>query len=942
MTYRKKLIEVALPLEAINKEAAREKSIRHGHPSTLHLWWARRPLAAARAVLFGQLVDDPSSWPELFKTEAAREEERKRLFSVIEELVKWENSNNETVLNAARLEIARSHARSSSSPKAKKILDKPQPEIVDDYLATEVPPVYDPFAGGGTIPLEAQRLGLRAIASDLNPVAVMINKALIEIPPKFAGKPPVNPEAHKKAGLKTWKGAQGLANDVRYYGQWIRDEAFRRIGHLYPEVDLPEVHGGGTGTVIAWLWARTVASPNPAFEGARVPLVSNFFLSTREGKETWVEPVVKGHSYRFEIRTGKPGDKEALAAGTKIGRGAHFKCVLSNTPIEPDYIKAEGKAGRMGARLMAVVAQGRKSRAFLAPMPGDEELAQSATAPWFPEERFAKNSRHLTPWIYGLERFGDLFTQRQLLALNTFAELVADLGTKVGNDCRALNIEPAAYANALMVYLSFALNRVVDRHTTIATWDSSPTKLQLRNTFARQAIPMTWDFAEGNPFADSSGTWAPSVEWVARAIEHLPRGPEGTAVQANSASQRLDSPAICSSDPPYFDNVPYADLSDFFYIWLRRSLQQAYPELFVTVLVPKADELVADAFRHGGKEDADAFFLSGMSAALANVAQQQFRQTPAAIYYAFKQTETGEQGTASTGWETFLEAILRSGLAIVGTLPLRTELGNRMRGLGSNALASSVVLVCRDRKPGAESITRGEFRRSLRAELPSALRSLQQGNIAPVDVAQASIGPGMAIFSRHGNVLEPDGTPMSVRSALQLINEALDEYLNQQEGEVDSDTRFAVTWFESNQFNPGAYGDAETLAKARNVSVAGVKDAGILESSAGKVRLKKRDELPAGWHPAKDETHNVWEATQHLIKRLEGNGEQAAADLVNALGPTAEKARDLAYRLYSVCERKKWTDEARAYNGLVIAWPELERLAQANRSANDDPQRQLL
>ena len=927
--YRKKLIEVALPLEDINREAYREGFIYKANPSSIHKWWAQRPLVAARAVLFAQLVDDPSGWPELWKTDEAQDQERERLFEIIRELVKWENGNKEEVIYAARFEIARSHARGVDTGKARAVLglaaegqgfasgDENGRKLVDEYLATELPPVHDPFAGGGTIPLEAQRLGLRAIASDLNPVAVLINKALIEIPPRFAGQPPVNPESRRSAGLRTWKGAQGLAEDVRYYGKWMRDEAWKRIGHLYPQADLPAERGGGKATVIAWLWARTVASPNPAFAGIHVPLVSSFWLSTKEGKETWVEPVVDGKGYRFEIRTGKPKDAAAVDAGTKLGRGANFKCILSGGPIEPDYIKAEGMAKRMGARMMAIVAEGKGRRIYLSPTEEMERVAQATKPTWAPEGDLPNDPRNFWTVNYGLTKWSDLFTSRQLVAMTTLSDLVAEIRNMI--DC------PQDYREAVSMYLAFALDKCAEYGNSLIPW--YPKESRPKGIFARQAIPMVWDFAEVNLLSDIGGSFTQSVHIVADAIPSIQGVRSTPTVFQSTATEACRACSIINTDPPYYDNIAYADLSDFFYVWLRAHFRTVLHDLFTTMVVPKDDELIASPYRHGTRAHAESFFLDGMSRALSRFAETSPPETPTIIYYAFRQAESREGGISSTGWETFLDATLTSGFLVSGTWPMRTERGARAIGLGTNALASSIVLVCRKRPADAPTITRAEFRRLLRADLPAALKALQHGHIAPVDLAQACIGPGMAVFSRHAKVLEADGTAMSVRTALQLINEALDEYLSAQEGESDGDTRFAVTWFEARGFEPGPYGEAETLAKARNVSVAALAEDGMLKSAAGKVRLCKRAELRDAWDPRRDTRLTVWESVQHLIKRMESAGEPAAAALLQALGSTADKARDLAYRLYSVCERKGWAEEARAYNGLVIAWPELQKIA---------------
>jgi putative DNA methylase len=1426
---RKKLIEVALPLDAINAASAREKSIRHGHPSTLHLWWARRPLAAARAVLFAQLVDDPSAWPELFPTEAAQQRERERLFRIIEHLVVWEHTTNEEVLERARCEIRRSWARHCLGGTAAERLS--DDEIAAAIRTGQIPPlpgVHDPFAGGGSIPLEAQRLGLEAYASDLNPVAVTINKAMIEIPPKFAGMPPVNPESRKKqienrgaadlnqtstdigvsiarkkqienrgaadafqgthrvaegngdsarnlssgsasptrgdlrhaftdhagicidpsqhrgrldagvseresaipgncAGIAggtgdaahpvpgsglvsstgdadtarpdersgtdaddhattapgvgtrseeignsavlqqtpissflspiSYKGAQGLAEDVRYYGQWMREEAQKRIGHLYPKITawLDRRSGRYFGdddvqrwrqseergerneegeqiarecghpslasllsslsaqqlTVIAWLWARTVKSPNPAFAHVDVPLVTTFILSSKPGNEAYVEPVIEnrgeeignrdeeignrgeeignrdeeiGNSallqqtpassllspissflspiYRFTVKTGKP--PEWAKHGTKLARGANFRCLLSGAPIAGDYIKAEGQAGQMGARMLAIVAEGPRGRVYLPPTAEHEAIARSAQPTWKPDLPLHGKARDQMP-LYGMETYGDLFTPRQLVALTTFADLVGEAIERVKSDylhylgarasrprsevhrtrlphweageapqhiifrladslpthllaqweeelrhlpetrrnaerrqrieqaldaghgscllrdpalaqivedallhfdglryrlhewavmpnhvhvlvtplhgyslssivhswksytAKAINrvrgssgpvwqedyfdrmvrdethfahvaayvrenpqraglpedlwvgsIQEAparqrragrppaddlplhqggtgatAYAQAVGVYLALALDKVADRGSTLGRWDPTPTQSGIINAFSRQALPMTWDFAESNPLGDASGNYVSAVDLVTKVLLVNSADVKGFALQSDAQTQTISANKIISTDPPYYDNIGYADLSDFFYVWLRRMLRPILPDLYATLSTPKAEELVATPYRHGSKPAAERFFLEGMTRALHNLAVQAHPAVPVTIYYAFKQHEvreaqrdesaTGEprdpdtpssfrSAPSSTGWETFLEAVIQAGFAITGTWPMRTELGNRILGQGTNALASSIVLVCRPRPADAPIATRREFLAALKAELPAALAALQRANIAPVDLAQAAIGPGMAIYTRYARVVDAQGNPVRVREALALINQVLDEVLAEQEGDFDADTRWALAWFEQHGFAEGDFGVAETLSKAKNTSIEGLAGAGILEAKRGRVRLLKPAELTADWDPARDTRFTHWEAVHHLIRVLETGGEMQAAEMAAKLGSRADVARELAYRLYTICERKKRPDDAFSYNALVQSWGEIGRLALDRRS----------
>ena len=937
---RKKLIEVALPLEAINAASAREKSIRHEHPSTLHLWWARRPLAAARAVLFAQMVDDPSSRPELFPRQEDQSRERQRLFRIIEELVNWENTTNETVLETARQEIRHSWRRTCED-------NRDNPQAAELFNPDKLPAFYYPFAGGGSIPLEAQRLGLEAHASDLNPVAVLINKAMIEIPPKFAGRPPVNPESRQGKGSTdaVWKGATGLSEDVRFYGKWMRDEAEKRIGHLYPKVKITEdmvrerpdlkQYQGRELTVIAWLWARTVKSPNPAFADVDVPLASTFLLSTKKGREAYVQPVIEDGSYRFTVKAGTP--PKTAKNGTKLARGANFKCVMSGTPLSGDYIKAEGQAGHMKARMMAIVCEGDRGRVYLGPTVEHEDTAIQEKPEWLPALSISGSTQYLGIKPYGLVSFDQLFTARQLLALTTLSDLVSKAKEHIRTEALfAGMVDDAtpmcdggkgatAYAEAVSVYLAFAVDKGANYWSTICAWHTSAQKLV--STFSRQAIPMVWDYTETNPFSDSSGNLLLGVGQAAKMLQNLGTGVSGISIQADAISQTGSVGKIVSTDPPYYDNVPYADLSDFFYIWLRRSLHSTYPQLFATLAVPKAEELVAFAYRHGGKAGAEAFFLDGMTRAMVRLAEQTHPSWPVTIYYAFKQSETEtSRVTTRTGWETFLDAVVRAGFSVNGTWPVRTEYTGHLK-VERNGLASSIVLVCRPRPDDAPLVTRREFVDALKSELPDALRQMQQGNIAPVDLAQASIGPGMAIFTRYSRVLDASGEAVSVREALSLINQTLDEVLAEQEGDLDSDSRWALAWFEQSGFDEGDYGVAETLSKAKNTSVSGMVDAGIARSGAGKVRLLRPDELPPTWDPERDNRGSVWETTHHLVRVHGQQGESAAGELLAKLGSDAESARDLAYRLYRICDQKNRSQEALAYNALVRSWGEISGLA---------------
>ena len=908
---RRKLIEVALPLDAINAASAREKSIRHGHPSTLHLWWARRPLAACRAVLFASLVDDPSARPDRFPTEEAQDRERERLFGLIGELVLWESSNNPDVLGRARAEIAAS---------------------CDGGL----PAVLDPCAGGGSIPLEAQHLGLEAHAGDLNPVAVLINKALVEIPPRFAGRAPVNPQAQEAASqLGSWAGAQGLAADVKHYGKWMRDQAEKRIGRLYPKVDLPAGHGGGEATVIAWLWTRTATCPNPVC-GAEAPLASSWWLSKKKGREAWVNPVVDeaARTVRYEIGAGPGGPPEA----PKQGR-AQFACIFCGAAIPGDGVKAQAQTGGLGARLMAVVAQGDRRRVYLPPTPEHEQQALACLPPTDPPAgRLPDEALGFRVQRYGMTEWADLFTARQLTALCQFSGLVDQARDQARADALAAGMSDdptplrdggtgaTAYAEAVSVYLAFAASKCADYWSNGCSWLSAGDTVG--HVFARQAISMIWDFAEANPFSGSTGNWLGMVDWTQKALAQTPAEGVGAVVQRDAAASGV-SPAVVSCDPPYYDNIGYADLSDFFYVWLRRSLGGVFPEVCSTLLAPKADELIAAPYRHGGdKQAAKAFFEDGLGQVFAKLREAQDRRFPMSVYYAFKQAETTDSGgTASTGWETFLEGLVGAGLQITGTWPMRTERPGRTRQIASNALASSIVLVCRPRPDEAPTASRREFLDRLAAELPDALGRLRAANIAPVDLAQAAIGPGMAVYSRYSRVIEADGTPMGIRAALAAVNAVLDETLDTSDAELDADSRWALTWFAAHGFEPGGYGQAEQLSKARNTSVQGLVDAGIAESRAGKVRLLARHELDEHWNPAADRRPTAWEAVNHLARALETGGEQPAAALLRQLGGLADAARDLAYRLHHTADRRGQTADAFSYNALIQTWPELTLLA---------------
>lgn len=924
---RKKLIEVALPLPEINDASAYDKMPGIGpHPKGIHHWWARLPLPTARAVLFASVVDDPSAHPEKFPTEEAQNAEREEIFDILRQLMKKKMHEHPEIYAKARAEMIK-------------------------HTDGKLPPVLDPFAGGGSIPLEAARLGFEAHAADLNPVAVLLNKCNLELVPRWLDYPPVNPGSRKGMFDQSgWAGARGLAEDVRYYGRLIRERAIAKIGHLYPKVKLPKEYGGREVNVIAWLWARTVASPNPAVQGAHIPLISTYWLSSKKGQLAWLQPIVEKdkHSYRFEVHTGSPKDPAAIRAGTKLGRGA-FKCILSEQPVDYAYLRDQATKKRLGTTLVCIVADTGRGRTYLNAIQEHDHLGKVDSANWRPDAPVTNPCHDVDRLpMYGMPTWADAFSPRQLTAMVTLSDLVRTVRNDISKEAQEVGLSPKdaeGYAGVVATFLSLAVDRCADFNNSLCRWTSGNQKVM--NLFGKQAIPMVWDFAEANLLGNSVGAWSTCSDYVAECIEVIGKsaGKSGKGRQIDAASSWNDARGLLvSTDPPYYDNIGYAALSDFFYVWLRRNIGDLYTELFKTILVPKEPELTAAPERFGGnKEKAKEHFESGFRKAFTALREKLDPRFPLTVYYAFKQEDQeagedeGEDRTSNgvdrtTGWETLLDALLGSGFQITATWPVRASQKWRMVAMGTNALASYIVLACRPRSVNAPQCSRREFMTQLKKELPAALKHLQQGNIAPVDLAQASIGPGMAIFSLYSRVMESSGNPMTVRTALALINQTLDEVLAEQEAEFDAETRWALAWFEQHGMAPGSFGDAETLSKAKNTAVNGLVEAGIVAARGGEVRLVNRGELPDDWDPSKDKRLNVWEATQYLIRALELGGESGAAGLLKKLGSgKGETARELSYRLYKTCERKNWSKEALSYNGLVIAWPEIVKLAAGSR-----------
>lgn len=916
MTYPKKLIEVALPLPEINDASAYDKMPGIGpHPKGIHHWWARLPLPTARAVLFASVVDDPSSHPESFPTEEAQNAEREWLFDILRQLMQKKMHEHPEIYAKARAEMLK-------------------------HTDGNLPPVLDPFAGGGSIPLEAARLGFEAHAADLNPVAVLLNKCNLELIPRWLDQPPVNPESRiGMFGQGGRTGARGLSEDVRYYGRLIRERAIAKIGHLYPKVKPPNEYGGKEVDVIAWLWARTIKCPNPAC-GARAPLVRSFWLCKKKLNYFHAKPVLNAKEVVFRI-----GDVGEAEKETTSGKGA--RCLFCGQHIPKPKVRDLANAHGVKEIPFAVVADTGRGKLYLSSDAVELPEVQHPEAPAI-EHNMTNDRRWFSPPLYGLPQFSDIFSPRQLTAMVTLSDLVKSVREDIEKDSLEVGLsqnESEEYAMAIVTFLALAVDRCSDFNNSLCRWTSGNQKVM--NLFGKQAIPMVWDFAEANILGNSVGAWSTCSNYVADCIEVIGKssGKNGLARQIDAGSSWNDVPnVLVSTDPPYYDNIGYAALSDFFYVWLRRTIGDLYPYLFKTILVPKDPELTAAPERFGGnKEKAKDHFESGFRRAFTALREKMDPRFPLTVYYAFKQEDEKagadeEEGTTTngvdhtTGWETLLEALLGSGFQITATWPVRASQKWRMVAMGTNALASYIVLACRPRPGDASQCSRREFLNELKKELPMALKHLQQGNIAPVDLAQASIGPGMAVFSRYSKVMEASGRPMTVRTALALINQTLDEVLAEQEAEFDADTRWALAWFEQHGMAPGPFGDAETLSRAKNTAVNGLVEAGVVIARGGEVRLVSREELADDWDPAKDKRLNVWEATQHLIRALEQDGEDGAATLLRKLGGSlGETARELSYRLYKVCERQKSSKEALAYNGLVVAWPELVKLAGERR-----------
>ncbi|OZC29685.1 DUF1156 domain-containing protein [Gordonia polyisoprenivorans] len=902
---RRKLIEVSIPLQTINQESVREKQpFTRNHPRSLHPWWSRKPLVIARSVLFAQLVDDPSTRPDLYPTKDEQQREKKKLFEIMERLAVWENSNNESLLKEAHQKILES---TDGNP----------------------PAVIDIFAGGGSIPLEAQRLGLEAHAADLNPVAVLINKALIEIPSRFIGSPPVSlPTTQGTAQI--WPRSTGLAEDVQNYGRHLRRLVEQRVQSFYPKKELAD---GRTVTVTAWIWARIVTCPNPECR-IDMPLTSKWWLAKKKGKEAFVAPIINGTHVTYRVTNDHSLFPKTGSDGT-VGRHGAI-CIRCGAAVDFSYIRAEGQAGSLRERLIAIAAEGPdKRRIYLSADDSDQESAETTISVNRPLGKLPDKALGFRVQAYGFKNYADLFSNRQAAFLEALFGELETVRTMVQKDALAADMPPGepldkggsganAYAEAVTVYLALAASRYSEMSSTLCSWNQ--TNENIRSAFSLHAVPMIWDYAEVNPIGRIS--IENSIKAASSTLRNLRPIPGSSAFQEDSQAAALPARAIISTDPPYYASIGYADLSDFFYIWLRSPLKSIYPSLFTTLLVPKQQELVANQFRHHGSTQAREFFVAGFTRVFENLRDNSDGTEVATVYYAQKEGAADLPGTAS-GWETVLEAIIRSGWTVKATWPMRSERPERTVARGSNALASSILLALRPRSTDAPRIDRRGFLSALRNDLPLKLRELQQGSIAPVDLPQATIGPGMEVFSQYSQVIDDDGKPMTVSSALQSINAVLDEVLTELENDYDKETRFALTWFRQSAFATGRFGDAESVANARGVNLDELQRDGILTKGGGKVALIAPSDMPADYDPSTDTSISQWEVVMHLTRTLADSGVPAAAALLGRVPQSVDwdLCKELASLLFKLAEDQKKTKLAVDFNNLGAAWNDIARQA---------------
>ena len=913
-TYKKKLIEVAIPLEAINAHAEKEKNnpFLKGHPRSLHQWWARRPNTTARAIIFSQIIDDPSCDPSRFPTEEAQDAERERIFDLIARGCGWGSD-----LDRAALEELKKIAALSMGCKLSELN------------------FYDPFCGGGAIPLEAKRIGLKSHASDLNPIALLITAGQIDVPEFCFGLSAAN-----KSFLQSSQSNNllGLASDILFYADRMQSLAQDKIGDLYPDITVDSSKYSPS----AYIWARTVPCPDPAFSGLMTPLIRSFSISSKKGKRIWLEPQKSQSGIDFIVKK-EPLDRFSSLRAPSVSKSGG-ECLISGAALPLNYIREMAEGGRMGAQLAAIVCDPSSGRTAFsvtdaAPPQISQDLLRSVPSIPLPEKALGFRVQ-----LYGMHDFKEIFSSRQQLCLQTFSGLIPQIRNSVANDFREKHqgkYDADLYASTVCRYLQMAISKLADYNNTISCWNQN--NMNVTHLFTKHAIPMSWDYCEVNPFS-SLMSFTSISQSIAKAVENLPNGPSGHIFQHDAADIQMHvSNAIISTDPPYYDNIGYADLSDLFYLWARENIKIILPDISTTLAAPKSEEAIASPFRHPTRTDAENWFMQKMQKVMQNLCAAAAHASPITIYYAFKQKEISDEGVSSPGWVSFLEGVLNSGLSVVATWPVRTERAARSVGIGTNALASSVLLVCRPRVKDAGVISRAEFMRALKRELRPSLAHLQAASITPADMPQSSIGPGMGIFSRYEAVLESDDQPMTVKSALQLINQELDDFIGGFQGEFDQETRFTITWFEQHGMGRGDYGTANSLATARGISVDSVKHAGIVESQAGKVRILNRDELLDDWDPQTDTHLTIWECLQYLVRQHEKDGiAYETALLLRKIGGKADAVKDLAYCLYDISANKRQdAKEATAYNALIADWTELTREAAGIHDMRGDGQTRM-
>lgn len=875
MTPRKKLIEVALPLEAINAACKADKDRKTGHIRNIHKWFAPMPLPALRALIFASVVDAPES-----------EDDLEVLLGEVADLVE-----------------------SGPVPPPATILASARNRVRESLRGTDLR-ILDPFCGGGSTLVEAQRLGLPAEGSDLNPIPVLIATSLTSIPPRHRGtRSLTNP-----ALVASPESLDGFLEDVRHYAHRIRSRVLDETGAMYPTAPNGD-------RVIYWWWAHAVPSPDPAFRGCLTPLTTTWWLSRRSGEQCHLVPHAdaSNRTMRFSI-----------ANSGEAAEASKSRCLFSDSPISYEYVREQAQRGHLHHMLLAYASDGQAGRKYWIPDEMSANAADVAAPTDLPELDIPENGLGVSVGNYSVKAWSQLFTPRQQLMLRAFSAAIADLPRAIKADGGSED-----YAKDVTTVIGLCFGKLVQASSTIVRLNvrKGPSP-KAEPAFARGDIQLNWDFAETNPFGGSVGDWNQVVTTSLRAYGLVDStGPAAAVYQADArgAGERHPGHYLIVSDPPYFAAIGYADLSEYFYYWLRMALRDVHPQLLSTLGVPKTTELIASPGRHGGRHAAAKYFVDGFTETFRRLAQVGSPQHPMVIVYAQQQKEQKASGVATTGWEAMLEAIIAADLSITGTWPIWGTGSARMRAHGSNSLASYIVMVCRPAAADRAAASRREFVATLRAELPQAIRHLQKGSVAPVDFAQAAIGPGMSVFTRYARVVDAEGQSLRVRDALSIINSALDEVLAEQEGDFDADSRWALAWFEQNGFGEGDYGVAETLSKAKNTSVDGLRQAGILASARGKVRLLKPSELPDSWDPLTDTRLTTWEMVHHLIRAYESDGEAGAAALVAKLGGNAETARELCYRLYALSERKSRTAEATAYNALVQSWPEIVRLARGQK-----------